>query len=432
MSMIATAAANAASKNASFIAAANTGKQVAEIASRAGLQAEGATSIYRAGRGYGQSLGRVSSEISETRRLLESGGFASRLVATTSEAAKAAAADLEALNSFVESAKNSARGGYVLTGSMDAPAAFAEKVAEAEQVLRKGKATYQAEGGFVLVDAEQYSAISNNRSGLNFAANEQNDMLVAVQEGRSTRLQNADDVREKSGRVDYRINFEEAGTYSVFVRGTASVKGDTDSNSVHLGFNGEIFTGKGGVTMDAGELSWGTSDTHNGNRVTFEVKEAGVQTISMFVRETGTAVDALLFTKDADYDPKTDSNLAVSEIRNEGEIRGMSLEAFEALVNEERARLDAVIAEGTTTETAATEANPYLQAVLDAQQRGAEVLKDVAEKRADRFSASRLTSFSAVQQNALLGGIAETSGAAEAGYSRIATLFGDLGFASLR
>ncbi|MEO1529412.1 MAG: Ig-like domain-containing protein, partial [Planctomycetota bacterium] len=104
-------------------------------------------------------------------------------------------------------------------------------------------------------------------------------------------------------RRDYTVQFTEPGTYYVWTRLRGPHSG---SNSVHVGIDGQPATyGKFGLSEDDGDWNW-ENEVHNRpgeDRVAIEVSEAGIRTISIWMREDGTEVDALLLTRDSAFIP---------------------------------------------------------------------------------------------------------------------------------
>ncbi len=109
-----------------------------------------------------------------------------------------------------------------------------------------------------------------------------------------------------SPRLDFQINFVKTGTHYFWFRGS-----DGGGNSINAGINGDT----GGDTMnniDQGccgtrAVPGGTSFTWVGSaasgRATFEVTQAGMHTINVWMREDGQIVDKILVTTNETFTP---------------------------------------------------------------------------------------------------------------------------------
>jgi hypothetical protein len=104
-----------------------------------------------------------------------------------------------------------------------------------------------------------------------------------------------------SPRMDYHVQFDEPGTYYVWVRGLAD-SGDEDS--VHIGLNGVSPPSAQHVHPFEPFKQWVWTNTNrNGTRVVLEVNRPGVHTVNVWMREDGFLLDRLLLARDPDYKP---------------------------------------------------------------------------------------------------------------------------------
>ncbi|MCE5276587.1 MAG: tandem-95 repeat protein [Planctomycetaceae bacterium] len=104
-------------------------------------------------------------------------------------------------------------------------------------------------------------------------------------------------------RLDYQVNFETAGTYYVWVR-TIGATGSDDS--INVGLDGQAATlGKWGMSMTTSAWGWNDCvvDGNGATRVTIDVKEAGLHTFNIWMREDGTVIDKVILTQDAAFKP---------------------------------------------------------------------------------------------------------------------------------
>src|SRR6185503_16207099 len=102
-----------------------------------------------------------------------------------------------------------------------------------------------------------------------------------------------------SPRLDYRIQFPQAGKYFLWVRGYAD-SGTEDS--VHLGLDGAETPSATAFTISIKKWAWTrrTMSTANGS---IDVA-AGIHTLNLWMREDGAIVDRILLTPDPKYVPK--------------------------------------------------------------------------------------------------------------------------------
>lgn len=104
-------------------------------------------------------------------------------------------------------------------------------------------------------------------------------------------------LRGVSPKLSYTINFSQTGTYHVWLRGYAQ---DKASDSVYVALDDEVATIMTGFTP----LTWTwASQTELGNPMTVEVKEAGLHTFNVWVREDGFRLDRMVLTLDGAYHP---------------------------------------------------------------------------------------------------------------------------------
>ncbi|MGH8502488.1 MAG: chitobiase/beta-hexosaminidase C-terminal domain-containing protein [Gammaproteobacteria bacterium] len=96
-----------------------------------------------------------------------------------------------------------------------------------------------------------------------------------------------------SPRLDYQVEFANAGTHYIWVRGRGPGGG---SNSVHAGLNGQELASAAGISVPA-------SSSYGWNSGSFIVSTSGVHTVNVWMRESGTIIDKLVITPDADFTP---------------------------------------------------------------------------------------------------------------------------------
>lgn len=98
-----------------------------------------------------------------------------------------------------------------------------------------------------------------------------------------------------SPRLDYRVQITNPGTYYVNVRGVGY---NGTSDSIHVGFDGNVLTGNGGVNLPTGSPGWGTRETGTNARVSIFIPSPGLYTINIWGREDGARIEGIEFTDD--------------------------------------------------------------------------------------------------------------------------------------
>ncbi|MAT48550.1 MAG: hypothetical protein CMA27_01825, partial [Euryarchaeota archaeon] len=92
-------------------------------------------------------------------------------------------------------------------------------------------------------------------------------------------------------RIDYEIDFNTPGTYSIFVRMAGQTSVD---DSLHVGLDGNPLTfGDAGLSSTSGS-NWGWETSVGGNMITFDVQTPGRHTFNIWMREDGTVYDKVV------------------------------------------------------------------------------------------------------------------------------------------
>lgn len=156
--------------------------------------------------------------------------------------------------------------------------------------------------GTVAIEAENFDS-SISRSGSEFEVVSDTtavggEAVILTNDGTNRLFA---DPANTSPELTYNVNFETAGTYYVWVRGSAPNGRD---DSVHIGFDGVQQTDAGGLTgFTGGGFRFGSTSTTSGNRVEIEVTTPGVHVVSLYAREDGATVDRLVITDDVNFTP---------------------------------------------------------------------------------------------------------------------------------
>lgn len=121
-----------------------------------------------------------------------------------------------------------------------------------------------------------------------------------------------------SAMMDYRVDFSEAGTYFVWVRGWGDTVGrEGRDDSVHVGINGTLNTA---AAIDSFPAQWNWSNSiRGGGKARIVVDTAGTHTVNIWMREDGLHVDKLVLTKDANYQPVQQSSTTAGTLNTANE-----------------------------------------------------------------------------------------------------------------
>lgn len=113
-------------------------------------------------------------------------------------------------------------------------------------------------------------------------------------------------IASTSPRLDYQINFPEAGEHIIWVRGKGVAGSVPTSDSLHVGLNGVVQGGADRMTSFGADWTW-SSDTMDGTDGAFEarftVPSAGVHTVNLYMREDGLAIDRFFISNSSDVRP---------------------------------------------------------------------------------------------------------------------------------
>ena len=159
-----------------------------------------------------------------------------------------------------------------------------------------GPLCFQVASGTVVIEAENYSAATPG-TGAQSAFTWESYSDPQASGGTAMRVPNGSGggwtgLDLTGPRLDYDINFPQAGTYRLWVR-TSAASGNDDS--FHAGLDGVGYTNSTGVGMGNIVGSWGwTNDANSGQAVEIVVNTAGLHTLNIWMREDGVQVDKIL------------------------------------------------------------------------------------------------------------------------------------------
>lgn len=105
-----------------------------------------------------------------------------------------------------------------------------------------------------------------------------------------------------SPELQYLVDFAEAGTYTVWVRGWGdTVNGEGRNDSLHVGINGTLGSAQALQNFPSG-WSW-SNERRAGGLATLTVPSPGTHIINVWMREDGLIVDKLALSLDPDWVP---------------------------------------------------------------------------------------------------------------------------------
>lgn len=158
--------------------------------------------------------------------------------------------------------------------------------------------------GMVVIEAENKDAVS---SGTN-----NHDWIVlseSTASGGSAYISSPDvGLNQNTGyvgvspRLDYRVNFDRAGTFTVWVRGKAIAGKVGTSDSVHVGLNGSESSTSDKITGFGDGYGW-SKNTMDGVQATINIPSPGEHTVNVWMREDGFTFDKLILTPVDSFTP---------------------------------------------------------------------------------------------------------------------------------
>lgn len=104
-----------------------------------------------------------------------------------------------------------------------------------------------------------------------------------------------------SPRFDFDVDFVQAGTHYVWLRGIGDSDGASQDDSIHVGFDGQEISTSDRVTSFNSGWTCSTTTMDGGQVATINVPTPGVHTINIWMREDGLEIDKLVLTVNAAY-----------------------------------------------------------------------------------------------------------------------------------
>lgn len=172
-----------------------------------------------------------------------------------------------------------------------------------------------------------------------------------------------------SARLDFRIQFVNAGLHYLWLRGgdpTAGGAGD----SVHAGINDVVSVAGTQITgaPTFNTLSWNWVGTNNASaRVTVDVPSAGIHTVNLWMREDGFLLDKLILTTDAAFTP-TGTGPAESAVVTPGPTLSIGRNGANIVITYTGTLLSAPTVNGTYTTVTGASGGSYTVSPTNTQQ----------------------------------------------------------------
>ncbi len=163
--------------------------------------------------------------------------------------------------------------------------------------------TYRQSGNEIVIEAEDFQS-QTDRNGYTYsvAADAAASDGEYIESGPDLGAFYNANIEINSPQTDYRVRFDGAGTYYVWVLG----RGTANDDSLHMGLDGVVpNTTKdmfGGDSGNPADFVWRNGNL-NDNPSRFEITEAGVYDVNVFMREDGHDLDKIILTTDAAYVP---------------------------------------------------------------------------------------------------------------------------------
>jgi hypothetical protein len=117
---------------------------------------------------------------------------------------------------------------------------------------------------------------------------------------------------QNSPRLDFKVNFLQAGVHYVWIRGIGNSSKD---DSLHIGLDGEAINTSDRIHKFKSSWTW-SSSTMDGVRATLNIPSPGLHTLNLWMREDGMIVDKIALTTDSSYSP---SGTGPAESSNTGD-----------------------------------------------------------------------------------------------------------------
>ena len=163
---------------------------------------------------------------------------------------------------------------------------------------------FREENGLLVIEAEHFeSSRTYNRQSWNMSLEHtgySGSGAVVVTPDRGVRIRSR--YNKRSPELTYLAEFTETGTYYVWMRVWAE---DRNSNSVHLGVNGEANRSSSYIGTEIyRRWIWTRKQLDSNDYASLRINSPGVKRINLWMREDGFFVDRIILTRDRYFAPK--------------------------------------------------------------------------------------------------------------------------------
>ncbi len=170
-----------------------------------------------------------------------------------------------------------------------------------QQAYQRGH--FQERDGLVVIEAEHFESSRTYRNqswGVSSRVQGfRGSGAVVVAPDRGVRIRSR--YNKRSPELTYEVDFTETGTYFVWLRVWAD---DNNSNSVHVGLNGEANRSSSYIgTEDYGRWVWTRRQQDSDDFASIRITSRGTKKINLWMREDGLYVDRIILTKDRAFSP---------------------------------------------------------------------------------------------------------------------------------
>lgn len=111
-----------------------------------------------------------------------------------------------------------------------------------------------------------------------------------------------DDYITLSPRLDFKVSFIKTGTHYIWVR--ANANGSESDDSCHTGLDNQANTTSNRISFNVtADWAWFNARENNAGPATFDVANAGVHTVNIWMCEDGAVIDKIVLTTNPAYVP---------------------------------------------------------------------------------------------------------------------------------
>ncbi len=170
------------------------------------------------------------------------------------------------------------------------------------------KGPFREVDGMIVIEAEHFkgSRPYNNQSWRTRTDRRgfRGEGAVVVAPDKGVRVRSR--YNKRSPELTYPVEFQDAGKYYIWLRTWA---GDNNSNSAHIGLNGDAirsasYLGTENGSENYGRWIWTQKQLDRGNDAYVRISSPGVHNLNLWMREDGFYIDRIILTKDRFFIPR--------------------------------------------------------------------------------------------------------------------------------